>query len=145
MLLGFIEDPALFKPTRSENDESYFLRKVIYADFPPAPSALGMDGNALFVTKGTKWSYEREWRMLAPLKDASRSFELAGDSVHLFSFPPEALVSVVIGARASAELESLVRGAVRGSADLAHISVSQATLDLDGQRVCVRGLRNNPL
>jgi len=145
MLIGFNEEHAFFNRRRSENDGFYFLRKVIYADLPPAPSAVGMDGNALFVTKGTKWLYEREWRMLAPLKDASRSFELGGDSVHLFSFPAEALVSVVIGARASAELECLVREAVRGSADLTHISVSRATLDLDGQRVCVRGLRSNPL
>jgi hypothetical protein len=143
ILIGFNEAHAFFNRRRSENDECYFLRKVIYADLPPAPSALEMDGNALFVTKGTKWSYEREWRMLAPLEDASRSIELPDDSVHLFSLPPEALVSVVIGARASAELERSVLDAVHGSADLAHISVSRAALDLNGQRVRIRGLRDN--
>jgi hypothetical protein len=68
ILLGFNEEHAFFNHRRSENDEFYFLRKVIYADLPPAPSALAVDGNALFVTKGTKWSYEREWRMLALLR-----------------------------------------------------------------------------
>jgi hypothetical protein len=139
MLIGFDEEHAFFNRKRSDNDEFYFLRKVIYADLPPAPSVLGVDGNALFVTKGSKWSYEQEWRMLAPLKDSSRSEEIAGDTVHLFAIPPRALVTVVIGARASAEFERSVRDIVRASADLAHISVSRATLDLDGQRVSVRG------
>jgi hypothetical protein len=139
ILLGFDEKHAFFNRKRSDNDEFNFLRKVIYADLPPAPSALGVDGNALFITKGMKWSYEREWRMLAPLEDSSRSVEIAGDTVHLFALPPQALVSVVIGARASAELERSVLGAVRASADLAHISVSRAALDLDAQRVSVLG------
>jgi hypothetical protein len=74
-----------------------------------------------------------------PLEDASRAIEVDGESVHLFSLPAEALVSVVIGARAPAELEGSVRDAVHGSTDFAHISVSRAALDLDGQRVFVRG------
>jgi Protein of unknown function (DUF2971) len=141
ILLGFDEEHAFFNRRRSENDE-FYLRKVIYADLPPTPTALAVDGNALLVTKGTKWSYEREWRMFAPLEDASRAIEVVGDSVHLFSLPAEALVSAVIGARASAELEGAVRDAVHGSADLAHIAVSRAALDLAGQRVCVRGLQD---
>lgn len=139
ILLGFNEEHSFFNCKRSDNDEFYFLRKVIYADLPPTTSALGVDGNALFVTKSTKWSYEQEWRMLAPLEDSSRCIEISGDTVHLFALPPQALVSVVIGARASAELERSVRDAVRASAELAHISVSRAALDLDSQRVSVRG------
>lgn len=142
MVLGFNEEHSFFNRRRSSNDEFYFLRKVVYADLPGAPSALAVDGNALLVTKGTKWSYEQEWRMLAPLQDASRALDVAGDLVHLFSLPAKALVSVVLGARASAELEGLVHDAVHGSADLAHISVSRAALDLDGQRVCVRSLQH---
>jgi hypothetical protein len=139
ILLGFNEEHSFFNCQCSDNDEFYFLRKVIYADLPPTTSALGVDGNALFVTKGTKWSYEQEWRMLAPLEDSSRCIEISGDTVHLFALPPQALVSVVIGARASAELERSVRDAERASAELAHISVSRAALDLDSQRVSVRG------
>lgn len=138
LVIGFDEQHAFFHRRCSENDEFHFLREVVYADLPPAPSALGVDGNALFITKGTRWSYEREWRMLAPLQEASRFIEVGAESVYLFAVPPEAFKSVVLGARASVELEGLVRHTLRTSARLSHILVSRAALDVDSQRVWVR-------
>ena len=137
-VIGFNEKHSFFCRRRSENDEFYFLRKVVYADLPPATSILGVEGNSLFITKGTKWSYEREWRMLAPLEDSSRSIEVGGESVQLFAVPPEILKSVVFGARASAELECSVRDALGTNANLSHVLLSRATLDMDSQQVQVR-------
>lgn len=137
LLIGFNEQHVFFNRKRSENDEFYFLRKVSYADLPPAPSALTLDGNTLFVSKGKNWAYEREWRMLAPLNDSSRSVSVDGDSVHLYEVPPDALTSVVVGARAPDAFERRIRDIVRTNADLAHVSVSRAILDLRGQRVQV--------
>ncbi len=137
ILLGFDERHAFFNRRRSENDEFYFLRKVVYADLPPAPSILTLEGNAMFVTKGTEWAYEREWRMLAPLGDASRCVKVAGDSVHLYSFPPDALTSIVIGARAVATMEDSVRKILCTKASLSGVTVSRAVLDLENQRVHV--------
>jgi len=138
ILVGFDERHAFFNRRRSENDEFYFLRKVVYADLPPAPSILALEGDAMFVTKGTKWAYEREWRMLAPLKDSSRCVKAAGDSVHLYSFPPGALTSIVIGARAVATMEDSVRQILCTKAVLDSVAVSRAVLDLENQRVHVR-------
>ena len=137
ILVGFDERHHFFNRRRSENDEFYFLRKVVYADIPPAPSILTIDGNAMFVTKGTKWAYEREWRMLAPLQDSSRCVKAAGDSVHLYSFPPDALTSIVIGARAGTTLEDSVRKILCANASISSVAVSRAALDLEGQRVHV--------
>ena len=138
ILIGFDERHAFFNRRRSENDEFYFLRRVVYADLPPAPSVLALDGNALFVSKAAKWAYEREWRMLAPLRDAKRYVEAAGDTVYLYSIPPDAIVSIVIGARAAATLETSVRETLRTSAGLSNVCVSRALLDLERQRVRVR-------
>jgi len=138
ILIGFDERHAFFNRRRSENDEFYFLRKVFYADIPPAPSILTIEGNAMFVTKGTKWAYEREWRLLAPLKDSSRCVKVAGDSVHLYSFPPDALTSIVIGARAVATMEDAVRKILCANASLSSVAVSRAVLDLENQRVHVQ-------
>jgi hypothetical protein len=135
LLIGFSEEHLFFNRRRSENDEFYFLRKVSYADLPPAPSAFTLDGNGLFVSKGQKWAYEREWRMLAPLQDASRTVATAGEPVHLYEVPPDALTSVVIGARTGASVERRVRDILHTNPDLTHVSVSRAVLDLQRQRI----------
>jgi hypothetical protein len=138
ILVGFDERHAFFNRRRSDNDEFYFLRKVVYADLPPAKSVLTLEGNAIFVTKGTKWTYEREWRMLAPLNDSSRCVKVAGESVHLYAFPPDTLDSIVIGARAAATTERSVREILCANTSLRNVAVSRAVLDLENQRVEVR-------
>lgn len=67
LVLCFDEQHPFFNRRRTENDEFYFIRKVRYSDEPPVSLAT-IDGDALLITKGTKWSYEREWRMLVPLR-----------------------------------------------------------------------------
>jgi hypothetical protein len=137
ILVGFDEKHVFFNRRRSGNDECYFLRKVVYADVPPAPSIPALEVNAIFATKGTKWAYEREWRMLAPLRDSSRRLEVAGDAVYLYSFPSSALTSIVIGAWAAASTEDSVRNILSTDARLRHVAVSRAVLDHETQRVNV--------
>jgi len=124
-LIGFDQKHPFFNRRRSENDEFYFLRRVLYADLPPTPSVFGLDGNALFATKAATWAYEREWRMLAPSQDATRCIEMAGDTVYLYSVPPDAIASIVLGARASAALEASVREVLRTNSGLSHVGVSR--------------------
>jgi len=76
--------------------------------------------------------------MLAPLKDSSHCVKAAGDSVHLYSFPPDALTSIVIGARAVATMEDSVRQILCTKAGFDSVAVSRAVLDLENQRVHVR-------
>jgi hypothetical protein len=137
-LLGFDDKHPFFNQRRSENDECYFLRPVVYADLPPVRSVLALDGNTMFVTKGLKWAYEREWRMLAPLEDATRTLTVGGDRVHLFSFPPAALEFIIIGARATPELQRSLEEILRSSSDRAAVRVSRAVLDRENQRVLIR-------
>ena len=137
MVLGFDETHGFFNQRRSPNDEFYYLRRVVYADLAPAPSMLALEGDAIFVTKGKQWAYEQEWRMLAPLRDATRSVTIAGDVVYLFAFPPEALTTIVLGANATSTFEAALRDAVRTRAALGHVRISRAVLDLDNQKVQV--------
>lgn len=137
MLLAFDERHRFFNRRRSNSDEFYHLRQVRYSSAPPVPDLLSLDGDMLFVTKGLQWAYEREWRMLAPLTEASRSLTVAEDVVHLYSFPPEALLGIAVGAKASPTLERSVREVLRTRPELAHVTVVSATLDqgLQGIRV----------
>jgi hypothetical protein len=137
MLFGFDEHHEFFNRRRSTNDEFFHLRRVVYGDPGPAASLSAVDGDAFLVSKGGQWAYEREWRMLAPLKGATRSVSLADDVVYLFDFPGQAMRSVTLGARATAELESAVKDLCAASSPLAHVRVQRATLDLDAQQVLV--------
>jgi hypothetical protein len=98
---------------------------------------LTLDDDAIFVTKGTKWEYEKEWRMLAPLRDATRFVSVGGDLVHLFALPAEAIVSVILGAKAEPDLENDIRELVRSNPAFGHVRVSRAVFDFDNQVVLV--------
>ena len=136
LVLCFDEQHGFFNRKRSENDGFYFVRKVIYDD-APASSMASLDGDALLVSKGTKWAYEREWRMLVPLRDATRSLIIAGDTVRLFAFPSDALKGVIIGAHATPAIEASLQDLLKRNAGLRHIQVSRATLDLTTRSVRV--------
>jgi len=137
LVLCFDERHNFFNRRRSENDEFYFVRTVHYSD-GPATSLANVDGDALLVTKGTKWSYEREWRMLVPLRDATRSLKIGEDTVHLFAFPAETLKGIVLGAHATATLEASVRNLLNDCPELRHVHLSRALLDFDTRSVKVQ-------
>lgn len=136
LVLCFDEQHAFFNRRRSENDEFYFVRKVRYSD-SPALSMASLDGDMLLVTKGTKWTYEKEWRILVPLKDATRALMIGGDTVHLFSFPPDALKGIILGAHATDVTKTSVQRLLNESSEPRHVHLSQATLDLATRSVKV--------
>jgi len=136
LVLCFDEQHTFFNRRRTENDEFYFVRKVRYSDGPPVSLAT-IDGDALLITKGTKWSYEKEWRMLVPLKDATRSITIAGDIVHLFAFPPDVLRAVILGANATLDTETTVRDVLNDLPELRHVRLTRARLDLTSRSLKV--------
>jgi len=139
VILCFDEHHAFFNRKRSENDGFYFIRKVIYTDGPPVSLAT-TDVDALLITKRTKWSYEREWRMLVPLKHATRSLTLGGDTVYLFAFPADALRGVILGAYSTLETETLVRNTLNDGTALSHVSLLRAKIDFDARSVRIPSL-----
>ncbi len=136
LVLCFDEQHGFFSRRRSENDEFYFVRRVVYSD-RPAVSMATLNGDALLVTKGTKWADEREWRMLVPLKDAPRSLPIGGDTVHLFAFPPDALKGIILGAHAAVAVETSLQNLLNDGPALRHVHLSRAMLNLDTRSVNV--------
>lgn len=133
LVLGFDEQHPFFNRRRTENDEFYFVRKVHYSDDPPVSLAT-IDGDALLITKGTRWSCEREWRMLVPLRDATRSVTVGGDAVHLFAFPPDVLRGIILGINATLHTEAEVTSLL-SRPELRHIKMTRAILDLDSRSI----------
>jgi hypothetical protein len=136
-VLGFNESHPFFNSRRSEHDECYHLRRVVYSDVAPARTMATIDSDALFVTKAPHWAYEREWRMLVPLRDATRSIEQVGDVIHLFAFSGDAVQNVILGARMTSSAESKIREILKSRADLSHVTVGRAILDHNAKSVRV--------
>ena len=55
---------------------------------------------AMMCTKYISWKYEKEWRLIRPLDRADRTLNAKdGSLIHLFCFPSDAVLEVVVGAR----------------------------------------------
>jgi hypothetical protein len=86
------------------------LHQVIYEDSRPSLSfsTMLLFGRALLV-KSKRWSYEGEWRMFFPLDLSQHRIAVPGmPDIHLFRVPPSAISRVIIGAKASPELQRAI-------------------------------------
>jgi hypothetical protein len=75
--------------------------------------------------------------MLVPLKDATQSLTIAGETVHLFAFQPDVLRGVILGANATLDTEAAVRDLLSDLPELRHVRLTRARLDLDSRSVKV--------
>jgi hypothetical protein len=89
-----------------------FAKKVKYEDIVPSLSAADFvpqgNGDAvdtLWLTKAKCWSYEEEWRVMAP--NGNQSYQAPSD-----------IVSVIFGARMSEQDRSMVIRALRHQSDI---------------------------
>lgn len=69
---------------------------LLYGD---TPELRAKSSHAIYYTKHEEWSYEREWRVIAPAKSG------LADQFSDYLFYPEELESVTLGARTSADTE----------------------------------------
>jgi hypothetical protein len=122
-LVEFNARHAYFHASRSENDELRHIRRVLYRDARPNGPLSRFEGEEIFLVKSTHWSYEREWRMFLPLAQATNVIDSPQGKAYLFQIPPDAITGVILGARASAELRSMVQQAIRSSHDLRHVKI----------------------
>jgi hypothetical protein len=104
-------------------------QEVTYTDQAPVINLLE-DGRTTqirksMLTKASRWAHEREWRVLARWRDEERTqrflmqhavpphiqaFMRAQDGPGYYSFPPEAVRSVILGARADTETAEWLQG-----------------------------------
>jgi hypothetical protein len=130
-LIGF--DPAhpFFNRRRSDVNDFYHLRKVVYSAAPDEPRTFRDLSNAasIFLTKELRWSYEQEWRMVVTLADAAEIVGSPSDPIHLFDIPPHAVSSIVLGVRSTPELQEAVKAHLVPNAPLAHVRLFRASVD----------------
>lgn len=129
-VVGFDDAHPFFHGRRSEEDDFYHLRAVVYRPPVAYASMMDLDGEAFLVSKHPDWSYERERRMLVPLDPAApTSVTPAGDAIHLRPFPPDSVECVILGARSAPDLRGAVAELVATDGRYRHVRVLQAVLD----------------
>jgi len=69
--IGFSSNSDFFNRKRSEHDEFYHIRKVVYDKNRPYKPIADLTAQDTFLTKSDDWEYEQEWRMLVSLNDAN--------------------------------------------------------------------------
>jgi len=130
-VLGFNPNHPYFDQRISEEDEFRHLRRVVYRETRPRGEMTRFDGVDLFLVKSGHWAYEREWRILRPLRDAQRIIPGNPLPIHLFELPADALTEVIIGARATVNIRTRVVEAVRSRPSMGKVKVKQSIPDDD--------------
>lgn len=119
---------SYFNARRTAQDEFGHLRQVQYRDTRPSANLIDLDGPEMFLVKSKEWSYEYEWRILRPLKDAHDVVNVNGEDIHLFQLPADAIKAVILGARASSTLADQARIAI-ASSKMSHIQLLRCSPD----------------
>jgi hypothetical protein len=121
-VLEFDGEHAWFRAQRPKGDDCGTLKKVSYADEPSSRYLAELKAHEVFYTKGKKWEYEREWRIIRPLAESSMS---PRDGVFLFDVPATAITSVIAGLRTSSESLQELQRVRQGNHQLTHLRIGR--------------------
>jgi uncharacterized protein Usg len=118
-----------FDRRTSPSDDIRHLVRVSYVRDPHPRTWKQVNGSDMLYTKIAEWSYEREWRIIRPLKDGTE----VGAGIVCFDVPPEAIRSIILGSRTTAALEQEIRASVAANPALSHVSFGRAKLGGGGK------------
>ncbi len=104
-VIAFETDNIFFR--RGDAGERQGLHKITYFDGQIAE--VMDDVYAALISKQEDWAYEREWRLYVKADQASKTLVVCADTIHLVDFPRAAVQRVILGLRASPELEADMR------------------------------------
>jgi hypothetical protein len=125
-VVGLDSESEFFQPKPKEPKVCGELMNVIYTDTTPVvfvePKKLDIP-REIFFTKTTKWSYEREWRMIKYLEQADEVVTAGGKKIHLFAVPKEAVKEVLFGHKVPRDVADQVQRDLSKTAP--HVVVKQ--------------------
>lgn len=139
-VIEFNEHSGFFDQRVSSEDELRHLRKVIYRPDRPSLDLVEIEDFSPFMTKGTDWQYENEWRMLLQLQTASRILGEGSTAVHLFEFPGDAVNGIVFGCRMSEAKKIEIKSILEASPHYRHVRCHQSELDNEHYRLRIRAI-----
>jgi hypothetical protein len=103
LVIEFNEKHTWFNQKRTEEDDFRHLRKVTYLRNPCPQYFSDLTVHDVCYSKLENWSYEKEWRILQELRHGTDTGIKGafGEPVIVFNVPPDCILGVVTGARAS--------------------------------------------
>jgi hypothetical protein len=133
-LIQLAPNHSWFWDKKEERDDLRHLRRVHYASSRPPAYLFETTGQDYLYTKEKKWEYEKEWRIVRNFNDASANIgkDDTGTDILLFAIPPNCILSVVVGYKASHESVRHVRTTVAANPSLSHVCFRAAILKDDG-------------
>ncbi len=127
-MIEFDETHAWFNQKRSVDDDFRHLRRVTYLRKPFPRYFSELNAQDVCYSKLDDWSYEKEWRILQFLLDgidtgAKGTFN---DPIIVFKVPPDCILGIVLGARASKGTTIAIETALNNQF-LKHVKLSRQT------------------
>ncbi|WP_085908873.1 DUF2971 domain-containing protein [Kiloniella majae] len=137
---GFIieidENHPCINSPRSEDDEFFHPRPVLYSEKRPSLEFSDLDGTILLLTKSLDWGYEKEWRVIKPISSGSQSN--LNKNVYLFDLPADAIQGIILGANMGNDQRQQVENIIISNDRYAHIKVKEAQLQANSYSLKVR-------
>lgn len=98
-VIGFDSGHTFFSKRRGERDEFGFLRRVDYQLQRPNVILTDTSSPVWFQTKSSQWAYEKEWRIVRVLSEATQRMDRSPFPVCLFEFAADAVLEIIVGLR----------------------------------------------
>ena len=124
VVVEFDEKHPWFDQRRSPVDEFRHIVQVTYVKNPQPRKWGQLNGADWLYTKNAECAYEREWRIIRPLKDG----EEVSPGIYCFDVPPAAVRSVIFGCRTTPALQEEIRGSFGANLALGHIRFMRSKL-----------------
>ncbi|MEN5313376.1 DUF2971 domain-containing protein [Pseudomonas koreensis] len=133
--IGFDRDHSYFQEVL-DGDQSRrtALLPVNYATKRPVIPKVRTDANGLeiFLTKSLDWAYEKEDRLLALLKDASKVIKEKPYDVYLFQIPFDAVTEIILGHKAPESLRiDVIEAGKKLGVPVYKTQLSERSFDVD--------------
>ena len=124
VVVEFDENSPWFNQKVAAADDFRHLVKVAYVENPHPRTWKQLKGADLLYSKNAEWAYEREWRIIRPLKDGTE----ISSGKFCFNVPANAVRSIVFGYRTTPALEAEIRAGVAANPALSHVCFKRAKL-----------------
>jgi hypothetical protein len=130
VVIEFDETHPFFNRQKGPQDDLRRFRRVNYTDTRPSIFLSRSDAVELFYSKSKEWEYEREWRLISPLSDATtRTENTEGLPIYLFQLPSSAVRTVLFGCRVHPSQSLKLSRLIRSRIEFQHIRFDRAELD----------------
>jgi len=129
VVVEFDENDSWFNQRVTLSDDLRHLVQVAYLENPHPRTWKQLNGPDVLYTKNAVWAYEREWRIIRPLKDGVE----VSPGKFCFDVPASTVRSMILGCRTSAGVELEIRASVAANPSLSHVSFKRAKLVAGGK------------